>query len=150
IITCPCALGLAVPVVQVIASNRLMRRGILLKSATALERLAEIDTVVLDKTGTLTLGRPELVGGGEDAEALALAARLAATSRPPLSQALHRALPDAAAPDGVAEIAGQGLSLATAEGEIRLGNRRFCGVEEGGGTDGAGPELWLARPGKAP
>ncbi|MEI7611016.1 MAG: HAD-IC family P-type ATPase, partial [Rhodospirillaceae bacterium] len=71
IITCPCALALAVPAVQVIASGRLLQRGLLLKSATALERLARVDTIVFDKTGTLTEGRPELCAA--DPEALAFA-----------------------------------------------------------------------------
>ena len=82
IITCPCALALAVPVVQVIASGRLMRQGILLKSATALERLTEIDTVVFDKTGTLTEGRPELHADGLSDADLRLAASLAAVEPP--------------------------------------------------------------------
>ena len=104
IITCPCALALAVPVVQVIASGRLMRQGILLKSATALERLTEIDTVVFDKTGTLTEGRPELHADGLSDADLRLAASLAAASRHPLARALCRAVPGVAVAAGVREI----------------------------------------------
>ncbi len=151
IITCPCALGLAVPVVQVVASNRLFRRGILLKSATALERLAEVDTVVFDKTGTLTLGRPELRPGPEiDRAALEAAAALAARSRHPLSRALCRAAPDVPAADGVEEHPGEGLSRLTAEGEVRLGSRRWCGIDATVADEGSNSELWFARPGYPP
>jgi Cu2+-exporting ATPase len=88
IITCPCALGLAVPVVQVLASGRLMKNGVLLKSGDALERLAKVDTIVFDKTGTLTRGRPVLSGGPYDDNMLKIAASLAHKSRHPLSKAL--------------------------------------------------------------
>ena len=137
IITCPCALALAVPVVQVIASGRLMRQGILLKSATALERLTEIDTIVFDKTGTLTEGRPELHAGGLSDSDLRLAASLAASSRHPLARALCRAVPGVAVAAGVREIPGSGLALDGPDGEIRLGSRRFTGaaVEDGDHTD---------------
>ena len=153
IITCPCALALAVPAVQVIASGRLLRRGVLLKTATALERLARVDTVAFDKTGTLTDGRPELRLEGVSPEALRLAASLAGASRHPLARAVARAASGVAVAAGVREIAGTGLSLETPEGEIRLGHRRFAGggADEGEGEgEGGGPELWLAQPGLPP
>ncbi|HEX9770229.1 MAG TPA: heavy metal translocating P-type ATPase [Kiloniellales bacterium] len=146
IITCPCALGLAVPAVQVIASGRLMRQGVLLKSATALERLARVDTLVFDKTGTLTLGRPRLCPQPRDPEALRLAASLAGASRHPLARALVAAAPDVPVAPDVREVPGCGLSLATADGEIRLGSRRWCGIGEDGSA--RAPELWLIAPGR--
>ena len=170
IVTCPCAVGLAVPAVQVIAASRLFREGMLLKSATALERLAEVDTVVFDKTGTLS--EPALAlepVAAEDQGALAVAAALAAASRHPLARALAAAAPPVVAATGVTEHPGAGLALPGAEGETRLGSRAFCGlaaaVPTGAGLAGAGPtgtaptgtapadagpELWLTRPGAAP
>jgi len=149
IITCPCALGLAVPVVQVVASGRLLRRGVLIKSGTALERLADIDWVVFDKTGTLTEGRPELLpDDGRSVAALKLAASLALASRHPLARALARAAGPVALAQEARELPGQGMALTTPAGEIRLGSRAFTGVAEEAGADD--PELWLAEPGKAP
>ncbi|UCH75253.1 MAG: cadmium-translocating P-type ATPase [Rhodospirillales bacterium] len=145
IITCPCALALAVPAVQVAAAGRLMRRGVLIKSATALERLAGIDTVVFDKTGTLTDGRPRLLrDAGWSQSDLAVAAGLAASSRHPLARALSRAAPDAEPAARVEEIPGSGLK----SGDVLLGSRDWCGVAEAGESEG--PELWLVRPGSAP
>jgi Cu2+-exporting ATPase len=148
IITCPCALALAVPVVQVVASGVLSRGGILLKSATALEKLALVDTVVFDKTGTLTLGQLDLLNAGSiDADALHAAAAMAQSSRHPLARALVRACPGAAAVPDVIEHPGSGLSHHGEAGETRLGSRAFCGVTAADGT--GGPEMWLAQPGRA-
>ena len=122
IITCPCALALAVPAVQVIATSRLFRAGVLLKSPTALERLAEVDTVVFDKTGTLTEPSLALVREGLDAEALSVAASLAASSRHPLARALVAAAGPVAGREDVVEHAGRGL----AAGDVRLGSWGFC------------------------
>jgi P-type Cu2+ transporter len=148
IITCPCALALAVPMVQVVVSGRLMRQGVLLKSATALEQLARVDTVIFDKTGTLTHGRPLLDVSTVSGADQQLAASLAAASRHPLAQALVRATPNVVALTGVREVPGAGLAVEMASGEVRLGNRRWCDVDEGGGEPA--PELWLRMPLRAP
>lgn len=158
IITCPCALALAVPVVQVIASGRLLKRGILVKSGTALERLAGADTVVVDKTGTLTRGAPRLVqpAAGMDLRALAEAAAMAAASHHPLA----RALAGAAEAEGIVvapavdvrEVPGAGLERTTSGGLLRLGSRGFAAPGEDGrdASAPAGPELWFTRPGRMP
>lgn len=136
IITCPCALALAVPAVQIAAASRLFREGIILKSADALERLAEADMVVFDKTGTLTLGRPVLLNGNEVSdEALASAASLAACSRHPYAKAVVEAaqkrLGSVRAATDVDEVPGGGLVRVTREGEERLGSSTWCSVEDG-------------------
>lgn len=150
IITCPCAIALAVPVVQVIASGRLLRRGVLLKSATALERLTAVDTVVFDKTGTLTMGKPVLERPDSapwSTEDLRIAAGMAANSRHPLSRAL---VSSCLAPvlDGIEEIPGKGLRMVQADGVTLLGSRSFCAVSNEQGITSEGPELWLRRPGR--
>ena len=147
IITCPCALGLAVPVVQVLASGKLMRSGILIKSGSALERLASIDHVVFDKTGTLTAGKPELLQAHAFAQGdLQLAASLAAHSKHPLSQAVSRAYGGVLLPLTVREVAGCGLEADYDGKRVRLGSRAWAGGE--GEADDA-LELWLAVEGRA-
>jgi P-type Cu2+ transporter len=126
IITCPCALGLAVPIVQVVAARRLFEHGIMVKDGSAMERLAEIDTALFDKTGTLTLGQPRLVNGDEiDAYNLCLAAAMAAHSRHPRSRAIlaaaHGQKAAAECFDHVTEIAGLGVEAAAGDKLYRLG-----------------------------
>lgn len=134
IITCPCALGLAVPAVITSASGKLFRKGLLIKHGTALERLAEVDTVVFDKTGTLTLGVPEPVAlSAKPPQALAVAVALAAGSSHPLARALAegaRALGITPAPvTDVLEVPGQGIEGLWQGTRVRLGRADWCGAE---------------------
>lgn len=148
IITCPCALGLAVPVVQVLATGRLMRQGILVKSGDALERLADIDTILMDKTGTLTLGKPVLIKFGSKDD-LRLAASLASHSKHPLSLAIVSAYDGDLIPvEGLQEYPGQGLQASIDGKTIRLGSRRWCGRMDA--ENFAHLELWLHMDGALP
>ncbi|MBF0664999.1 MAG: cadmium-translocating P-type ATPase [Brevundimonas sp.] len=126
IVTCPCALGLAVPAVQVVASSRLFRRGVLVKSGAALERLAEVDHVVFDKTGVLTEGRPVLIGA--EPELVAIVAPLARTSRHPLARAIARAAGDGPLAREVVEHAGLGVEGLIDGRRARLGRAAFVGA----------------------
>jgi Cu2+-exporting ATPase len=127
IITCPCALGLAVPAVQVVASGALFRSGLLLTAGDGIERIAACDTVVFDKTGTLTTPEAKVTNRGAVApDLLALAARLAASSSHPLAKAVARD-GDASIPiPGAVEEPGQGIRAVLDGVEVRLGSADFC------------------------
>jgi Cu2+-exporting ATPase len=149
IITCPCALGLAVPAVQVLTSSRLFRHGMLLKSSDAAERMAKVDTIVFDKTGTLTAGDPRLTNpnkiGGRNMQ---IAASLASHSRHPLARALHNMYGGKILPMEAKEFPGQGLESSFQDKVTRLGRRDWCGDMQAPADES--PELWLSIEGEAP
>jgi len=131
IITCPCALGLAIPAVQTVASGALFGSGVLLNSGDAIERMAEVDRVIFDKTGTLTL--PELdVANGEaiPVDVFDLAGRLALSSRHPVAAAVARAAGAKAPVPDVEEEPGQGVFGVVDGVEVRLGRPSWCGADE--------------------
>lgn len=151
IITCPCALGLAVPAVLTAGSGRLFRRGMLLKDGTAMERLAEVDMVVFDKTGTLTLGRPEV----QDFEALPaqaqrLVAALAGASAHPLAQSVVEAARAANVRpsdiESAREVPGYGVEASLKGVSLRFGRADWCGASH----DGEATAVWLRIGDSAP
>ncbi|SHG75422.1 heavy metal translocating P-type ATPase [Marivita hallyeonensis] len=135
IITCPCALGLAVPAVTTAASGRLFRKGLLIKDATALERMAQVDTVVFDKTGTLTAGTPEVINLGDHSRRdLGIALALAEGSSHPLSQSLAAAIANAgvhpAKVTNIRELPGHGAEGDWMGQTVQLGRASWVGGGE--------------------
>jgi P-type Cu2+ transporter len=131
IITCPCALGLAIPTVQTVASGAMFRAGVLLNSGDSIERLAEVDHIIFDKTGTLTLPDLEVVNAaGIPEEVFALAGRLALSSHHPVAAAVARAASAKSPLGGIVEEPGQGVRGTIGGTEIRLGRPSFCGAEQ--------------------
>ncbi|MBD8067234.1 cadmium-translocating P-type ATPase [Devosia sp. PTR5] len=145
IITCPCALGLAVPIVQVMAARRLFELGVMVKDGSALERVSEVDAVVLDKTGTMTLGKPVLVNRSDIAPAaLAIAASLAAYSSHPISRALVAEKPPQPVPvilTAISESPGNGVEAQSANVTYRLGRAGWALGSEPGAAMPAGTVL---------
>jgi P-type Cu2+ transporter len=140
IITCPCALGLAVPAVQIVATGRLFKRGLLVKSGDALERLAEADVAVFDKTGTITAGKPVLTNGDRVSRtALERAAQLARASKHPLARALAAAAGAGPVCANVREVVGDGLEGDVDGKRARLGRAAFVNT---GDASGGASELW--------
>ena len=130
IITCPCALALAVPTVQAMASGAFFRSGLFLNDARGLEKLGEVDVVVFDKTGTLTLPEPGVANAQEIApDLLALAGQLARSSHHPLALALARYLRAGAPLPEAKETPGQGVAALFEGVEARLGSASFCAAE---------------------
>jgi len=129
IITCPCALALAIPAVQVVASGALFRSGVILNAGDAIERLGEADTVIFDKTGTLTLPEPRVINAAAiDSGLLQKASCLALSSRHPLAVALAREAATRTSFDGATEEPGQGVRAMIGGAEARLGSAEFCGL----------------------
>ncbi len=133
IVTCPCALGLAVPAVSTAAAGRLFREGLLVKNGTAMERIAETDIVVFDKTGTLTEGQLEVAAlDALDVDAAGVALALTQSSTHPISRALTLGLTAAgvcpATLTDIKEQAGSGLTATWKGAEVRLGSADFTGA----------------------
>ena len=148
IITCPCALALAVPIVHVVAAGRLFGAGILVRDGAALEKLSRVHMAAFDKTGTITQGRPQLLPDPDlPPELLRRAAWLASGSNHPLSRALVEACPDPLQFNGeITETPGAGVAARDGTDIWRLGNAEFCGAEDD--LAGTGSHVWLSRNGE--
>lgn len=149
VIACPCALGLATPAAVAVGTGRGAELGILVKGGAALEAASRIDTVLLDKTGTVTAGKPVLtevraLAPYDEAELLSLVAAVEAWSEHPVAHALvegarQRQLPARQATDAVVE-AGAGIAATVGAQRVRIGTASWLGVETAA-LDGLAEEL---------
>ena len=158
VVACPCALGLATPTAILVASGRAAELGVLIKQAHALEVAGRIDVVLLDKTGTVTTGKPQLIeilpaGGASADELLAQAAAAERLSGHPLATAVVRAaegrglaIPEA---DQLAVVAGQGIRAQVAGHTVLVGNQNLLSGEQVATTDVVEPAA-LRAAGRTP
>lgn len=154
VVACPCAMGLAVPTAVMVATGALASRGVWIKSGEALERLARVRTVALDKTGTLTEGRPRLVGitaeGRTEEELLGLASAVEEGSEHPLARAITEAAKAKAVPPkkarSFAVIPGDGAEAEVEGASVVVGNERLL---EAKGARGAERFAEAVRAGRA-
>lgn len=141
IITCPCALALAVPIVQTIFVSNFIKRGVFIKSGEVIEKLSKIDVVVFDKTGSLTTRSSKLIGiyrlgslkpialkDDEYESSLILASSIMRNSKHPLAQAIIDSYSEMGEEFAVSEIAGCGLIAESLGGKVILGRQDFCGL----------------------
>ncbi len=163
IIACPCALGLATPMSIMVGMGRGARGGVLFRDASALEQLESVDVVVVDKTGTLTEGKPSVTGvqtadGVSEADALSLAASLERASEHPLAGAVIRAAEGRgltlAEPTDVRNVTGEGIIGQVSGREVRIGAARFmtsAGIDVAalGAPDDRATTIYLAVDGKS-
>jgi Cu2+-exporting ATPase len=146
IITCPCALGLAVPMVHVMAARRLFDKGVMIRDGSALERLAHVDTVIFDKTGTITTGQPELnIAADANQRTRNIAASLASHSQHPYSRALRFLGDETIAFDAISELPGLGLQAQVGSIVYRLGRPDWCLAAPPSDRDESEPVLLSAN-----
>ena len=151
VIACPCALGLATPTALMVGSGKGAENGILIRSGTAIQRMSEVTTIVLDKTGTLTTGLPEVIqvklfGEKDETDVIRMTASVEKNSTHPLAKAIVRfaqgkqiSLNDVT---DVFSIPGKGMEAVLGSSKIKVGDREYVGYQ--GDFDAHGSHVFMA------
>jgi Cu2+-exporting ATPase len=151
IITCPCAIGLAVPMVQIIIFSNLIRHGIFIKKSDIIEKLNNIDTIVFDKTGTLTIGKPTLINAEDfTTTERGIISSIASKSDHLLCKAITSKFKGNFIDMKVSEEKGRGLSAQLNDDIFLLGNREWCKVTEHEYSDENYLEVWYRKNNEKP